>query len=192
MQQTSPGTILASARRRKLLQLALAAGVAQLLPACGDSRNHAERDGALAPGDRFPDILLPNLDNRTAPFTSWPKVPLVVNFWASWCEPCRREMPGLEKLSHLFPVEKLRVVGISVDNDVNLAREFVLKYKLTFPMLSDSKMTLSSATLRIPAFPVTYLLKRDLTVAAIIAGERDWAASGALEEIGKLLEAGRL
>ena len=174
-----------SAQRRQLLRMALIGMVAACLPACRDEA------AGLAQGDRFPGFPLPYLDGRKGLFADAAAVPLVVNFWASWCEPCRREMPSLEKLSTLFPQEELMVIGIAVDSDVNLAREFSLQYKLTFPLLSDSGMALSNGVLRIPAFPMTYLLKRDRSVARIIAGGRDWADREMVAEIEGLLGARR-
>lgn len=164
------------------MQLAAASIVAFVLPAC---RN--EKPAGLAQGDRFPEIVLPGLDGQVTPPTAYHDVPLVVNFWATWCEPCRREMHSLEKLSTLFYPKDLQVIGISVDSDHNLAREFSLRNKLTFPMLSDSDQTLSNGALRILAFPITYLLKRDLTIARIIVGARDWADAKMIGEIEELL-----
>ena len=96
-------------------------------------------------------------------------------------------MPSLEKLGTLFYPKDLLVIGISVDSDRNLAREFGLRYKLTIPMLSDSDQALSNGILRIPAFPVTYLLKRDRTIARIIVGPQDWADPKMVDEIEGLL-----
>lgn len=170
--------MLVNARRRRVLQLA-AVGIATFfLSACQKNRS-----AGLAPGDRFPDIVLPTLDGHVTSSTAYHDVPLVVNFWATWCEPCRREMPSLEKLSTLFDPKDLLVIGISADSDPNLAREFSLRYKLTIPMLSDSDQALSNVILRIPAFPVTYLLKRDRTIARVIVGAQDWADPKMVDEI---------
>ena len=136
---------------------------------------------------RFPDIALPALDGHVTAPATYRDAPLVVNFWATWCEPCRREMPSLEKLSSLFNPKDLLVIGISVDSDHNLAREFILRYKLTIPMLSDSDQALSNGVLRIPAFPATYLLRRDHTIARTIVGARDWADPKMVDEIEGLL-----
>lgn len=181
-------TVLVNAQRRRLLQLAALGAAAALLPAC------SEQKPALGPvsGDPFPDIALPDLDGRVAPFSAYSNVALIVNFWATWCEPCRREMPDLEKLSTLFRPGDLRVVGITVDSDTNLAREFSLRLKLTFPLLSDSNQALSNRALRITGFPTTYLLKRDHSIASIIVGAREWAEPKMIDEIEQQLAVRRL
>jgi peroxiredoxin len=164
------------------LQLAAISSMAAFLPACRESV-----PARLEQGDRFPDITLPYLDGRNALFMAGADVTSVVSFWASWCEPCRREMPGLEKLSQIFHPDDLLVIGISVDSDVNLAREFCLKYGLTITMLSDGDMALSNGVLRITGFPTSYLLKRDRTIARVIVGERDWMGTNMVGEIEGLL-----
>lgn len=171
---------LASGSRRQLLRYALAGAAAVLLPACNGS-------SGLAAGDHFPEIDLPYLDGHAVPFAPPAGVPLIINFWASWCEPCREEMPSLEKLSRIFRPEELLVIGVTVDSDVNLAREFSLRGKLTFPMLSDSGLVLASRKLHIPVFPATFLLQRDRTIARVTVGARDWASPTMVKEIEGLL-----
>lgn len=176
--------ITLDASRRQLLQLAAIGAVTALLPACGNQ--------TVAKGDRFPDVALPDLDGRITPFSAYSDVALVVNFWATWCEPCRREMPALEKLSTLFRPGDLRVIGVAVDSDVNLPREFGMRYKLTFPVLSDSNQAVTNGILRIPGFPATYLLRRDRTIARIVIGAQEWAEPKMLAEIEALLAVRRI
>lgn len=175
------GVALPDAGRRLLLQLLAASLASTVLSACRGSHP------GLAAGDVFPAVALPYLDGRGAMFSLSAGAPLLLNFWASWCEPCRREMPSLEKLSSFFNPDEMQVIGITVDNDLNLAREFSLQQKLTLPLLSDGDQSLSSGILRIPAFPVTYLLRRDRSIASIFVGERDWAGREMVEEIERLL-----
>ncbi|MES1981630.1 MAG: TlpA disulfide reductase family protein [Pseudomonadota bacterium] len=167
-----------SAHRRQFLQLALLGMASAMLPGCKKG---------FAPDEEFPALNLPYLDGTPLPYSATPGIPQVINFWATWCEPCRVEMPSLEKLSTLFRPEDLTVVGITVDSDVNLAREFSLVSKLTFPMLSDHVQTLSNGILRIPVFPSTYLLRRDRTIAQVVHGARDWADPKQVGEIERLL-----
>ncbi len=83
-------------------------------------------------------------------------------------------------------------MGINVDSDINLAREFILNNRLTFPMLSDKDMKLSNEILRIPGFPMTYLLTRERTIARIVVGERNWVEPQSIEEIESLLKVRRI
>ena len=174
-----------SPQRRRLLLLAMMGVATVCLPGCRD-------DGY--PEDelrrRFlQDLsLLPDLDGNVVPFTVYSGAALVVNIWASWCPPCVVEMPSLEKLGTFFSPRDLRVIGVSVDSDLNLVHEFLLRSKLTFPMLLDR----GNKVLRIPVFPSTFLLRRDHTIAQIIVGERDWASQKMIEEVERLLAVQRL
>lgn len=170
-------------RRRQFLHLTAGALALAALAAC---RNESAR--VPVQGDRFPELVLPDLDGQMTPFSSYPGAALVVNFWATWCEPCRREMPSLQRLSNRYQPEDLRVVGVTVDDDLNLAREFRLRYNLTFPQLSDRGHMLSRTVLHIPAIPMTYLLTRDRRIARIVAGERDWTDVAVLDEIEDALD----
>ncbi len=80
--------------------------------------------GALeqAPPQQLPDITLPDRQGTARKLSDWRGQPLLINFWATWCEPCRREIPLLEKL-RTETHARLQVVGIAVDD-----RDPVLKY----------------------------------------------------------------
>ena len=67
------------------------------------------------PPEMLPDIALPDLDGATRRLTEWKGKPLLVNFWATWCEPCRREIPLLKTLRRERTSEGLEIVGIAVD-----------------------------------------------------------------------------
>ena len=65
--------------------------------------------------DRLPELSLPGLDGRPHRLGDWGGHALLVNFWASWCEPCRREIPLLERLRHERSAQGLEIVGIALD-----------------------------------------------------------------------------
>ena len=83
---------------------------------------------------------------------------LLINFWATWCAPCREEMPALQKLSDSLDPERFVVIGISVDKDRNLIREFILQYGIGFPNFQDDKLRLASDLLGIITFPETFIV----------------------------------
>ena len=177
---------LVNAQRRRLLKFALLGVAATLLAGC---RDDGQPDKELRARFLLDISRLPNLDgSTTTPFSTYSGVALAVNIWASWCPPCVLEMPSLEKLSKLFNPRDFQVIGVSVDSDLNLANEFLLRNRLTFPQLLDH----SNSILRLPNFPSTFLLRRDHTIARIVVGERDWAAPEMLDEIEELLAVRRL
>ena len=172
-------------QRRRLLQLALIGAMAALFPGCKDG---GYPDQELR-GRFLQDLSrLPNLDATITPFATYAGVALVVNIWASWCPPCVIEMPSLEKLSRIFGPQDLQVIGVTVDSDLNLVHEFLLRAQLTFPMLLDH----GNNILRVPVFPSTFLLRRDHSIARIVVGERSWADSKMVDEIETLLDVRRL
>ncbi len=173
--------------RRKLLQMFGMGALAGLLVACSSKSPLKFRQG-----DRLPDIELFTMDGGVVSLSTFSGAALVLNFWASWCEPCRREMPSLQKLSGLFAPKELMVVGVTVDSDLNLAREFILQHGLAFQMLSDKDMKVANEILGIPGFPMTYLLTRDRTISRIVVGERNWVEPKSIEEIESLLGVQRI
>ncbi len=84
--------------------------------------------------EQLPEIAFPDREGRPRKLSDWRGQPLVVNFWATWCEPCRREIPLLESLLHGAGAGHLQIVGIAVDD-----RDPVLKYasdmKIDYPVL---------------------------------------------------------
>ena len=168
-------------RGRTAVSWLLAAALA--LPAGGCVERPAPQK--IAAGQPFPEARLPELtEGRTVSLAAYRGRPLIVNFWATWCEPCRREMPELDRLSAAARPHGIVVVGVTVDTDLNLAREFVLRHRLRFTNLSDPEMRLARDALGIGAFPETFLVGPEGKIAARFTGARDWtgaAAAGALK-----------
>ncbi len=126
--------------------------------------------GRLTEGQPFP---LGALDSTTPLGDFAPPLSgrtLVINFWATWCAPCRQEMPDLQRLSDRLDPARYRVVGISVDADGNLIREFVRAYDIRFPIRQDRDRHLASAVLGLEVYPTTFVVSPDGTVVARIDG----------------------
>ncbi|MBT4519467.1 MAG: TlpA family protein disulfide reductase [Halieaceae bacterium] len=82
-----------------------------------------------------------------------------LTFWASWCIPCRKEMPYLTQLWQRHRAQGFRVIGISVDEDVAAARQFAEEYDLPYPLARDADRSISSLY-RVPGYPTHYLVDR--------------------------------
>ena len=120
-------------------------------------------------GNPLPNLQLDGLmDGRALSTASLRGKVLLINFWASWCEPCRKEMPSLEALSRRYGSERLAVFGVSVDADENLAREFVLQSEVTFPNFTER----ARDVLRVRALPETVIVSADGIVVARVTGAR--------------------
>lgn len=125
-------------------RLFLYAGVAAAAAASGgyflaERRNARPAQPAAAPAEGAGDPLaqlrqlaLPDLQGTPRKLADWSGQPLVVNFWATWCAPCVKEMPELDALQKKYP--RVRFVGIGVDTADNM-RKFVEKIPVSYPML---------------------------------------------------------
>jgi thiol-disulfide isomerase/thioredoxin len=94
---------------------------------------------------------------------------VVVNFWASWCAPCRKELPRLDALNAELAKSGGRVVAVSIDTDANNARRFVLAHKLTMPVAQDGPDGLARR-LDLQHVPCTVVLDRDGSIACAVGG----------------------
>lgn len=99
---------------------------------------------------------------------------LVLNLWATWCPPCRAEMPALQRLSEALPDDGFAVVGISVDEDVYLVEEFLRRLGVRFEVVVDPRGERVNAVLGPRAFPETFLIRADGVIADRILGEQEW------------------
>lgn len=141
-------------------------------------------DEPSAPEVTLADIRLPNLEGETELLVrEAPSRPRIVNFWATWCGPCREEMPDLQALAEALDAagqggvasERIEVVGVTVDRDLNLAREFLLQYDVGFRQLSDPGMQLLNPHIKVDAYPTTLLLDAEGRVLRRSLGVRPWA-----------------
>jgi peroxiredoxin len=129
----------------------------------------------LKEGQRGPAFRLATLDGRQASLPDWREKAIVLNFWATWCQPCTLEMPTLEALWRSYRERGLVVVGISVDRGAPraLLDPYVKNLGLTFPILLDPDMKASNAW-RVTGIPATFLIRPGGDVAGMAMGAREW------------------
>ncbi len=115
---------------------------------------------------------LTTLDGESTTLGAWDGEVVVVNFWASWCKPCRKELPVMDNWNETWSERGGRVVAISVDHERNKAVRFVDKVGLRMPVVHDGPDGLAQA-LDIPSLPCTFLLDRDGRVVHEVRGGGD-------------------
>ena len=142
-------------------------------PASRSATSEPTADGSVEPGPvlnrRRPDFSLRDLEGRTRRPDEWDGKVLVVNFWATWCAPCREEIPLLIDLGRRRP--GVQVVGIAVDT-APLVQAFVKEIGIDYPILLDGLegRTMRRYGNRIGAIPFTVVVGRDGVVAYVRAG----------------------
>jgi thiol-disulfide isomerase/thioredoxin len=89
-------------------------------------------------GDRAPDFSLQNLSGETVTLSSLAGRAVIINFWATWCPPCRREMPLLEQIQNKYGNKGLTVVGIDVDEPLELVKPYISSVNVSYPIWVDA------------------------------------------------------
>jgi thiol-disulfide isomerase/thioredoxin len=112
--------------------------------------------------------------------------PVLLNFWATWCEPCRAEMPSLEKLAAAQQVFGLRVIAANFKEGDPAIRRFLTNTSLQLPVVRDADGAAAKA-FGINIFPSTVGIDRRGHTRFILVGEFDWAGDKAAEMIRPLL-----
>ncbi len=127
------------------------------------------------------DFTVMTLERRTVRLREQRGQVVFINFWATWCPPCREEMPAMERLFQQSTKDGLVMLAVSVDADPKVIAPFVAEQRFTFTVGLDPKMELAD-TYGVRALPATFIVDREGHLAALALGPRAWdaAASQAL------------
>lgn len=142
--------------------------------------------GDDASSDRLPDLELPRLGDGPALRLSTIDGPAVVNLWATWCAPCRREMPEFEAV-HLERGDVVRFIGVNIGDRADAAARFIDEVGVTFENYLDIDGELNEA-LRTATLPVTVVTGPDGSIVTVHSGPME--ADELIEELEKALEQG--
>ncbi|MBI2216770.1 MAG: TlpA family protein disulfide reductase [Candidatus Rokubacteria bacterium] len=119
------------------------------------------------------DFTLKTLNGKTFRLAEQRGNVVLVNFWATWCPPCREEMPAMERLHRAHKERGFVMVAVSVDADPAAVAPFVKEHKLTFTIALDPKMEAANAY-GVRALPSSFVIDRRGTMAAFALGPRAW------------------
>jgi peroxiredoxin len=145
----------------------------------------------LKAGQPAPGFTLATLDGGMASTEDHRDKLVILNFWATWCQPCTLEMPSLEALWSRYRNRGLVVIAVSVDRGTPraLLEPYVRTLKLTFPILLDPDSK-TSQRWRVTAIPATFIVRPGGDVAGMVTGAREWNSDEMRALVERLLPQG--
>jgi peroxiredoxin len=141
---------------------------------------------ALSVGSKAPDIDLTDLDGKVVHVGDLKGKVVLVDFWASWCAPCREELPVLESLHKKYASEGLVIVGVSADSERDNMTKFLRRTKLSFRVVHDGQRAVAGRYAP-PKMPSSYVIDRNGLVRHVHAGFKASDAATLESEIKTLL-----
>jgi thiol-disulfide isomerase/thioredoxin len=139
-------------------------------------------------GGPAPALELPALDGATHRLADYRGQVVLVNFWATWCGPCRAEMPSIERLRERLAGRPFVVLAVNVGEGERVARDFAESLPVRFTVLMD-RDTRAARSWGARVLPATYILGPDGRIRYGHFGELDWAADDVRVRIEALMEA---
>jgi len=128
---------------------------------------------ALPAGTSIVDFSLHDLSGNNVRLSDFSGKVVLLNFWATWCPPCRAEIPQLESLYKEYKDKGLVVLGVDLQEAPAGVRDFVSKNKMTYPVLLDTSGQIGGSY-GVRSIPTTYLVDKQGNVTSGTLGSRDW------------------
>lgn len=144
--------------------------------------------GVVQVGDEAPNFKLRDLAGNVMSLSQLRGKVVLLNFWATWCGPCRVEMPAMEQLYRTFPRGEFEILAVSTDpQGAAVTRPFQKRMGFTFPILHDSEYRVG-LTYGARTIPITFMVDRQGIVRQKIFGARDWDSPEARDLIYALMK----
>lgn len=132
----------------------------------------------------LPDITFKNAENADVKLSDWKGKTVLLNLWATWCAPCRKEMPALDRLKKELEGDGFDVVALSIDRSgLDKPKEFLEKIGVASLALYNDKTATMAAKLKVMGMPTTILIGADGKEIGRLTGPAEWDAPEAIELI---------
>jgi peroxiredoxin len=135
--------------------------------------------------EKAPDFTLENINGDQIPLSSLRGKIVMINFWATWCPPCKEEMPSLNTLHAHMKSKGLEILAVSADKTFSAIKKYVAEHDFDFQILWDEDQSVMR-TYKVFSLPTTFLIDRNSTIVKIFMGAYDWTDPEIIAEIGKL------
>ena len=134
-----------------------------------------------------PEFSLIDIDDQVHNLSDYRGKPVIINFWATWCPPCRKEMPSMESAWQILEEEGIAMLAINVGEDFDTVFGFTATMDITFPLLLDQDGAVTEAW-PIQGLPTTYILNPRGEMVYRMIGSREWDDEKILDAIRALKE----
>lgn len=161
-----------------------------LVPAAARAQDPYKALDLIRPSRLKPakDFSAPSLNGRPLRLADYKGKVVLLNFWATWCPPCREEMPGMERLYQRYKDKGFVVLAVSVDSEGGpVVVPFVKEHKLTFPIGLDPKMDVADRY-GVRGLPSSFIMDRTGALVAMALGPRQWDGKAGQALIESLLK----
>ncbi|MCL5022496.1 MAG: TlpA family protein disulfide reductase [Nitrospirae bacterium] len=153
----------------------------------GSRREKAALPRAIT-GLNAPELAVSDVTGKPLSLSDLKGSVVFVNFWATWCDPCREEMPSLQKLYNRFRDQKgFRMVTILYRDDYGKAAEYLKKNGFDFPVFVDNRRT-TARSYGVTGVPETYIVDKNGVLKDKVIGPADWMSAQAMAQIAELLK----
>ncbi|MFQ5441544.1 MAG: TlpA disulfide reductase family protein [Thermodesulfobacteriota bacterium] len=141
-------------------------------------------------GSEAIDFTLPDLDGTEMKLSDFRGKVVFLNFWATWCDPCKEEIPSMQAMYESLQGKPFEIVAVSIDKDPpERVKAFAVEYGITFTVLHDRRGRIKD-TYKTTGVPETFIIDQNGVVAEKVWGPRDWSDRRSLITILDLLENG--
>lgn len=176
---------------KKLTVLAACFVLFLTLPAFGMSerpqKGPASSGSGAEVGSKAPDFTLSDLNGQSVSLSDYRGKVVFLNFWATWCPPCREEMPAMERLHESMGDKDFAILAVNVEKGNRQAVEnFINSGPYSFKVLLDPKSKAQSAY-RVYRFPETFLIDKNGKILEHFLGARDWSSTEFLKYLNDVL-----
>lgn len=141
-------------------------------------------------GMQAPEFTLPDLKGGSKSLSQYRGKVVFLNFWATWCKPCREEMPAMQDIYEGLKGQNFEMLAVSIDKDKpEVVEKFIKEFGLTFTILLDRKNKIKEVY-KTTGVPETFIIDQNGIIAEKIIGAREWRAEENLKVIMELLKDG--
>ncbi len=140
----------------------------------------------LEKGKPAPDFVLKDMDGQTTRLSDFRGRLVFLNFWATWCPPCRDEMPSMEELHQLMKGRPFKMLAVSVDTDAETANRYIQKNGFTFTTLADHQQK-TAGLYHTTGIPETFLISAEGILLLKVIGPDNWSSPKNIAVIERLL-----